>query len=87
VEYTQTQIILSRLEDGEIGLGELERYDAATLKPIGRKLALKYRHAKDKDDPTARRYLELLIGVRTLVKAKMQVRDIVMERYRKEINA
>ncbi len=87
MEHAQTDDILSRLEQGAIEISDLERYDAATLKPIGRKLALKYRHAQNKEDTATQKYLELLINVRTLVKTKMQIRDVVMERYQKEKNA
>jgi len=84
MKHDAPNTILSGLKQGTITLDDLQAYAPQTLKSVGRKLALAYRHLPDKHSDEAQRCLALLIGVRTLVKSKMKMRDVVMERYLRE---
>ena len=75
---------ITKLLHSQLQVSDLQEESVTDLKTVGRQFALKYRHCDDKESPEAKHILQTLIAIRTSVKAKMGVKDMLLERYFKE---
>ena len=86
MQYSEVKKIITSLENSELTVDDLKDYRTNILKIIGWEFALKYKHCSDKDSQEAKQYLSLLIDIRILVKSKLNVQDVLMERYKTQAN-
>ena len=82
MNYSDIKKIITELENHEITVNDLHNYSVHILKAIGWQFALKYKHTRDKESLLALKYLNILIDVRTLVKSKLNMQDVLMDRYK-----
>ncbi len=75
---------VSKLLQSQLQVSDLHDESVIDLKAVGRQFALKYRHIGDKESSEAKLILKTLIAIRTTVKAKMGVTDVLLKRYAQE---
>ena len=82
--YKELDKIIDNLTSGKLTLSDFKDKNVVFLRAIGRQLTIKYKFTQDKESQEALRYIEVLVEVRTLVKAKLNMKDRLMDRYKKE---
>jgi len=82
--YKELDKIIDNLTSGKLTLSDFKDKNVGFLRAIGRQLTIKYKFTQDKESQEALRYIEVLVEVRTLVKAKLNMKDRLMDRYKKE---
>ena len=84
MQFSDIKELVLKLENNDIYVEDIKDYDVNILKAIGWQFALRYKHIKNKESELAQIYLSTLIDVRTLVKSKLNVTDIIMQRYKND---
>ena len=82
--YKELDKIIDDLTSSVLSLSDFKDKNVGFLRAIGRQLTIKYKFTEDKESQEALRYIEVLVEVRTLVKARLNIRDTLMDRYKEE---
>lgn len=83
MDYIELNKIIDKLISSEKKVSDYKNESINLLKAIGWQFALRYKHTTDKESNEAKKYLEILIEVRQLVKSKLNIQDKMLSRYLK----
>ena len=82
--YEELNKIVQNIRDSKIDISSLQDNKVPYIKAIGRQFALSYKNTSDKDSREANLNLEKLIQIRQMVKSKLNMTDVLMNRFLKE---
>jgi len=84
MNYEELNKIVQEIRESKIDVSSLKDEKVPYIKAIGRQFALSYKSAENRSTSDADEFLNKLIEIRQLVKSKLNMNDVLMNRFLKE---
>jgi len=84
MNYEELNKIVQEIRESKRDVSSLKDEKVPYIKAIGRQFALSYKSAENRSASDADEFLNKLIEIRQLVKSKLNMNDVLMNRFLKE---